>query len=125
MVEKNSVWWSIHYFLFIRFRKIDLTHLPPMHSFSTPGKYQKTLRFSDVFRGLEKRFIGNKWVKAECSYFSMVNQSQKVVILFFLKSDLLCSPCMLYLSSEVAFQRVLKIYSKFTGDHPCRRVISV
>ena len=30
------------------------THLFPMHSHSTPWKYQKTLRFSDVFRGLRK-----------------------------------------------------------------------
>ena len=30
------------------------THLFPMHSHSTPWKYQKTLRFSDVFRRLRK-----------------------------------------------------------------------
>ena len=28
-----------------------LTHLLPMHLFSTPWKHQKTIRFSDAFRG--------------------------------------------------------------------------
>ena len=32
-----------------------LTHLFPMHPFSSPLKYQKTLRFSDVFRGVDSR----------------------------------------------------------------------
>ena len=35
VLRKNSAW----------------TYLFPMHPFSTPWKYQKTLRFSDVFRG--------------------------------------------------------------------------
>ena len=33
-----------------------------MHPISTRWKHQKTLRFSDVFRGLEKGCIGNKCV---------------------------------------------------------------
>ena len=37
-----------------RLRKVILTHLFPMHPFSTPWKHQKTLRFSDVFWGLRK-----------------------------------------------------------------------
>ena len=41
---------------------IDLTHSFPMHPFFTPCK-QKTVRFSDVFRGVEKGCIGNEWVK--------------------------------------------------------------
>ena len=32
-------------------RNEELTHFFPMHPFSTPWKHQKTLRFSDVFRG--------------------------------------------------------------------------
>ena len=32
--------------------------------FLCPWKHQKSLRFSDVFQGLEKGCIGNKWVKA-------------------------------------------------------------
>ena len=40
-----------------------LTHLFPMHSFSTPWKHQKTFRFSDVFKGVEKRCTGSKCVK--------------------------------------------------------------
>ena len=39
------------------------THLIPMHYFSTLWKHQKTLRFFDVFQGVEKGWIGNKWVK--------------------------------------------------------------
>ena len=32
----------------------NLTHLLPMHTFSTPWKHQKTFRYSDVFKGLRK-----------------------------------------------------------------------
>ena len=35
-----------------------LTHLFRMHPFSTPWKHQKTLRFSDVFRGKRKDALG-------------------------------------------------------------------
>ena len=35
-----------------------LTHSFPMHPFSTPWKRQKTLRFSDVFRGERKGALG-------------------------------------------------------------------
>ena len=37
-----------------------LTHLPLMHPLSTLWKRQKKLRFSDVFRGVEKACIGNE-----------------------------------------------------------------
>ena len=33
------------------YRNFHLTHSFPMHFFSTPSKHQKTVRFSDVFRG--------------------------------------------------------------------------
>ena len=36
-----------------------------MLPFSTPWKHQKTLRFSDVFRGAEKGCIRNEWVKLQ------------------------------------------------------------
>ena len=35
-----------------------LTHSFPIHSFSTPWKHQKTIRFSDVFRGEKKGALG-------------------------------------------------------------------
>ena len=35
-----------------------LTHLFPMHPFSTPWKHQETLRFSGVFRGQKKGALG-------------------------------------------------------------------
>ena len=35
-----------------------LTHFFPMHLFSTPWKHQKTLRFSDFFRGWRKGALG-------------------------------------------------------------------
>ena len=35
-----------------------LIHSFPMHPFSVPWKYQKTLRFSDVFRGQRKGALG-------------------------------------------------------------------
>ena len=34
----------------------------PMHPFSIPLKHQKTVRFYDIFGGIEKGCIGNKWV---------------------------------------------------------------
>ena len=34
----------------------------PIHPFSTPWKHQKTVRFSDIFKGVQKGCIGNKWV---------------------------------------------------------------
>ena len=34
-----------------------------MYPFSTHWKHQKTLPFSDIFRGLDKGKIENKWVK--------------------------------------------------------------
>ena len=38
-----------------------LTHSFPMHPFSTPFP-PPPVRFSDVFRGVEKGCVGNKWV---------------------------------------------------------------
>ena len=35
-----------------------LTHLLPMYFFSTPYKHQKTVKFSDVFRGQRKGALG-------------------------------------------------------------------
>ena len=35
-----------------------LTHSFLMHPFSTPWKHQKTLRFSDIFRGQKKGALG-------------------------------------------------------------------
>ena len=34
-----------------------LAHLLPMHPFFTLWKYQKTVRFSDFFQGVEKGYI--------------------------------------------------------------------
>ena len=39
-----------------------ITHLFPMHPFSSPWKHQKNLRFFWCFQGEEKGCIGNKWV---------------------------------------------------------------
>ena len=44
-----------------------INHLSPMHSFSTPWKHQKALRFSDFFRGIERvhweqmSLVKNSW----------------------------------------------------------------
>ena len=40
-----------------------LTHSFPMHPFSTPWKHQKTLRFSDVFRGQRKGALGTNGLR--------------------------------------------------------------
>ena len=39
----------------------ELTHFFSMHPFSTPLKNQKTVRFSDVFRGKRNGALRNKW----------------------------------------------------------------
>ena len=40
-----------------------LTHSFSINPFPTPWKHQKTVRLPDVFWGVEKGWIGNKWVK--------------------------------------------------------------
>ena len=40
-----------------------LTHFFPMHLFSTPWKHQKTLLFSDVFRGYRKAALGRNGLR--------------------------------------------------------------
>ena len=44
----------------------DLTHLFPMHPFSTPWKHQK----ADIFSQVEKGCIGSEWVNIENIYYS-------------------------------------------------------
>ena len=39
---------------FIALAIFSLTHLFPMHPFSTPLKYKKILRFSDIFGGRKR-----------------------------------------------------------------------
>ena len=39
-----------------------------MHPFSCTWKHRKTLKFSDVFRGLEKGCIGSKWVNEKTKF---------------------------------------------------------
>ena len=46
--ESRKFFWC---FLGIEWRCIELTHSFPMHPFSTPWNYQKTVSFSDVFWG--------------------------------------------------------------------------
>ena len=42
---------------------IRLTHLFPMHTFSKPWKYQKTVKFSDIFRVKRKGALGRNGLK--------------------------------------------------------------
>ena len=46
------------------------THSFPMHPFSTLRKHKRTVRFSFVFRGVEKGCIRNEWVNYLMSGFS-------------------------------------------------------
>ena len=39
---------------FLKWVRVSLTYSFPMHTFSTPWKHQKTVRFSEVFRGYRK-----------------------------------------------------------------------
>ena len=57
-----SVLWCQDIFNFF-VTNSTLTHSFLMHTFSTAWKHQKTWRFSNVFRGVEKECIRNKWVK--------------------------------------------------------------
>ena len=60
-------WLTLKYLnfftIFQRFDKPQLTYLFPIQPFSTLVRHQKILLFSDVFRGVEKGCIGNKWVQ--------------------------------------------------------------
>ena len=49
------------------FLKIPLTHSFPMHPFPTPWKHQKTLWFTDVFRGWRKCALGTNSLTLEWS----------------------------------------------------------
>ena len=42
----------------MRMYNIVLTHLFSIHPFSTPRKHQKTVRLSDVLRGLREGALG-------------------------------------------------------------------
>ena len=44
----------LKYTIFQLYKNISLTHYSPVLLFYTPWKYQKTERFSDVFRGYRK-----------------------------------------------------------------------
>ena len=67
---------EIQFFHIICRGTLILTHLFPMHPFSNLWKHQKTVRFSDVFRGFEERSIGNKWVKCEIFSWSFLWSSR-------------------------------------------------
>ena len=43
-------------------RKALLTQLFPMHLFSTPLKASENRKVFCIFKGVEKKFIGNKWI---------------------------------------------------------------
>ena len=64
------------------FLKLVLTHLFPMHPFSTPWKHQKILGFLMLSsQGIEKGCIWNEWV----------NPRHNVIQYFFLMLDKVCS----------------------------------
>ena len=50
------------------FKKSDYINqsMFPMHPFSNPWKYQKTLQFSDVFRGYRKGVLGANGLNPSC-----------------------------------------------------------
>ena len=49
-----------------------LTHSFSMYPFSIPWKHQKILRFSDVFKEVEKSCIGKEWVKCCLLHIDMI-----------------------------------------------------
>ena len=57
------LWTNFECIYFWNLARFSLTHSFPMHSL-TSWKHHKTLRFSDVFIGVVKGCIGNKWVNA-------------------------------------------------------------
>ena len=60
--------WRMTFFFLLRkeiWSRIHLKHLThsfSMHSFSTPWKHKKTVRFSGYFQGVEQGCIGKEWV---------------------------------------------------------------
>ena len=63
----TDYWRFENFFLFVLYNV--LTHLFPMHPFSTPCKHQKIFRFSDVFRGLRKGALGTNGLIWLYNYF--------------------------------------------------------
>ena len=80
-----SVMKELNYSEFFRSCKITewfLSKVPiqfnpfvPNIPFHTPWKHQKTVRFSDVFRGVEKGYIGSEWINVQ----SMLVQACKII----------------------------------------------
>ena len=61
--KDNLVWYTfqpfcINFFLYFTSFQYSLIHLFPVQPFSTPWTYQKSGRFSDVFRGYRKGALG-------------------------------------------------------------------
>ena len=50
----------------------------PSAPFLYPRNNQKTVRFSNVFRGVEKGCIGNKWVKGYEKTTIVVEETSKI-----------------------------------------------
>ena len=66
--------------VFMTATQIDLTDLFPMHPFLTPWKHQKTVRFSDVFRGYRKDALGtNRLIKSDLRFCNNSNPSPSVL----------------------------------------------
>ena len=70
-----------------------------MQPFSTPWKYQKTIRCSDVLRGVEKGCIGNEWVEEKNIVRKVIN---------FEEFRLVCKFCPIFYLF-IVFQNSLKI----------------
>ena len=77
-------WLTLEYLNFFtffqRFDKPQLTYLFPMQPFSTLGRHQKTLLFSDVFRRVEKGCIGNKWVQNPVKNIIIIIMTMIIII---------------------------------------------
>ena len=72
---------------------IRLAHLFPMHLFSTPLETSQNLTVFCCFQGVEKRFIGNKWIKTSRLKVPKSNNVFSVGIARFSKVFILMGRC--------------------------------
>ena len=84
--------------------------------FFTPWKMSENHRISDLFRGYRNGTLAWNVLMATTKF---IKDSPKVWFIILLTFDRSSHP-------EVFLRKgVLKIWSKFSGEHPCRSVISI
>ena len=101
-----------------------LMHLFPMHPFSTPWKYQKNLRFPDVFRGQRKGALGTNMliifvthVVSKICYCLMSSRRRNSIVLFLLNTNIICVRNIVKYHISLKFETYCKNFKFQIWDH--------